>query len=50
VRCELHCHDFPNKLHTVGRPADGADIRFIDEQGASCPPASRARSSAARPA
>jgi hypothetical protein len=37
VRCELHCHDFPNKLHTVGRPADGADIRFIDEQGRELP-------------
>ncbi len=33
VRCELHCHDFPDKLHTVGRPGPGADIRFIDEQG-----------------
>ena len=37
VRCELHCHDFPNKLHTVGRPADGADMRFIDEQGRELP-------------
>jgi acyl-CoA synthetase (AMP-forming)/AMP-acid ligase II len=33
VRCELHCHDFPHKLHTVGRPGEGADIRFINEQG-----------------
>ncbi len=33
VRCELHCHEFPNKLHTVGRPGEGAEIRFIDEQG-----------------
>ena len=31
VRCELHCHDFPDKLHTVGRPGEGAEIRFIDE-------------------
>jgi acyl-CoA synthetase (AMP-forming)/AMP-acid ligase II len=37
VRCELHCHDFPNKLHTVGRPGEGADIRFIDEQGVELP-------------
>ncbi|WP_046241171.1 class I adenylate-forming enzyme family protein, partial [Delftia tsuruhatensis] len=38
VRCELHCHDFPDKLHTVGRPGPGADIRFIDEQGRELPP------------
>ncbi|MET1536981.1 class I adenylate-forming enzyme family protein, partial [Burkholderia sola] len=37
VRCELHCHDFPAKLHTVGRPGPGADIRFIDEQGRELP-------------
>ncbi|MBS0302196.1 MAG: acyl--CoA ligase [Proteobacteria bacterium] len=37
VRCELHCHDFPNKLHTVGRPGEGAEIRFIDEQGRELP-------------
>lgn len=33
VRCELHCHDDADKLHTVGRPGPGADIRFIDEAG-----------------
>ncbi|HEY4664962.1 MAG TPA: class I adenylate-forming enzyme family protein [Comamonas sp.] len=33
VRCELHCHEFPHKLHTVGRAGPGADIRFIDESG-----------------
>jgi len=38
VRCELHCHEFPDKLHTVGRPGEGADIRFIDEQGRELPP------------
>ena len=37
MRCELHCHDFPHKLHTVGRPGEGADIRFIDEQGRELP-------------
>ena len=37
VRCELHCHDFPHKLHTVGRPGEGAAIRFIDEQGRELP-------------
>jgi len=38
VRCELHCHEFPTKLHTVGRPGEGADMRFIDEQGRELPP------------
>lgn len=38
VRCELHCHEFPHKLHTVGRPGPGADIRFIDEAGNELPP------------
>ena len=33
VRCELHCHEHPDKLHTVGRPANGSDVRLIDEQG-----------------
>ena len=37
VRCELHCHAFPHKLHTVGRPGPGADIRFIDEAGNELP-------------
>jgi acyl-CoA synthetase (AMP-forming)/AMP-acid ligase II len=32
-RTELHCHLHPDKLHTVGRPAQGHDIRLIDEQG-----------------
>ncbi|KRB82162.1 class I adenylate-forming enzyme family protein [Noviherbaspirillum sp. Root189] len=31
--CVLFAHDFPNKLHTVGRPGEGSDIRLIDEQG-----------------
>jgi len=31
---ELLAHEFPNKLHTVGRPVPGADIRLIDESGA----------------
>lgn len=37
VRCELHCHAHPDKLHTVGRPAAGAEVRFIDEQGNALP-------------
>lgn len=31
--CSLMCHEFPDKLHTVGRPMDGHDIRLIDEDG-----------------
>ncbi len=31
--CILVAHEFPNKLHTVGRPAEGHDIRVIDEAG-----------------
>jgi long-chain acyl-CoA synthetase len=31
--CILAAHDYPDKLHTVGRPAEGHDIRLIDEQG-----------------
>ena len=32
-RCELEAHRHPDKLHTVGRPASGHDIRLIDESG-----------------
>ncbi|MGY8524356.1 class I adenylate-forming enzyme family protein [Paracidovorax citrulli] len=38
VRCELHCHAHPDKLHTVGRPGPGAEVRFIDERGNELPP------------
>ena len=31
--CILQAHLHPTKLHTVGQPADGHDIRLIDEQG-----------------
>jgi acyl-CoA synthetase (AMP-forming)/AMP-acid ligase II len=31
--CILAAHLFPDKLHTVGRPAEGHDIRLIDEEG-----------------
>lgn len=31
--CILEAHLHPTKLHTVGRPAEGHDIRLIDEQG-----------------
>jgi acyl-CoA synthetase (AMP-forming)/AMP-acid ligase II len=31
--CILEAHAHPDKLHTVGRPAPGHDIRLIDEDG-----------------
>jgi len=31
--CMLLAHVFPNKLHTVGQPVPGHDIRIIDEDG-----------------
>jgi long-chain acyl-CoA synthetase len=33
----LYCHLSPNKLHTVGQPAEGHDIRLIDELGHELP-------------
>ena len=35
--CILEAHLYPNKLHTVGRPAVGSDIRLIDEEGHELP-------------
>jgi len=31
--CILEAHRHPDKLHTVGQPAEGSDIRLIDEEG-----------------
>jgi long-chain acyl-CoA synthetase len=31
--CQLEAHEFPTKLHTVGKPMEGHDIRLIDELG-----------------
>ncbi|MET0272802.1 MAG: class I adenylate-forming enzyme family protein [Phenylobacterium sp.] len=31
--CGLRAHEFPDKLHTVGQPLPGHDIRLIDEDG-----------------
>jgi acyl-CoA synthetase (AMP-forming)/AMP-acid ligase II len=31
--CILEAHRHPDKLHTVGRPAEGHDIRLIDDAG-----------------
>jgi acyl-CoA synthetase (AMP-forming)/AMP-acid ligase II len=36
--CILEAHLHPDKLHTVGRPAQGHDIRLIDEAGHEVPP------------
>lgn len=36
--CLLVAHQFPDKLHTVGRPADGHDIRILDDAGRELPP------------
>jgi long-chain acyl-CoA synthetase len=36
--CILDARAFPDKLHTVGRPAEGHDIRLIDEEGRELPP------------
>jgi long-chain acyl-CoA synthetase len=35
--CVLEAHLFPDKLHTVGKPAPGHDMRVIDEQGNELP-------------
>ncbi len=32
--CILEAHLHPDKLHTVGRPSEGHDIRLIDDDGA----------------
>jgi len=31
--CSLRAHENPDKLHTVGKPAPGHDIRLIDDSG-----------------
>ncbi|MEO6363955.1 MAG: class I adenylate-forming enzyme family protein [Caldimonas sp.] len=38
--CILAAHEHPTKLHTVGQPAEGHDIRLIDEAGRELPPGS----------
>jgi long-chain acyl-CoA synthetase len=35
--CILAAHEHPSKLHTVGQPAEGHDIRLIDETGHELP-------------
>ncbi len=36
--CILAAHEHPHKLHTVGQPGPGHDIRIIDEAGRELPP------------
>jgi acyl-CoA synthetase (AMP-forming)/AMP-acid ligase II len=31
--CSLRAHETPDKLHTVGKPAPGHDVRLIDDNG-----------------
>jgi len=38
--CVLEASEYPDKLHTVGCPAPGHDIRLIDDQGRELPPGS----------
>jgi acyl-CoA synthetase (AMP-forming)/AMP-acid ligase II len=38
--CVLEAAKYPDKLHTVGTPAPGHDIRLIDEEGRELPPGS----------
>ncbi len=35
--CILAAHEHPTKLHTVGQPSEGHDIRLIDEDGRELP-------------
>lgn len=35
--CILVAHEFPNKLHTVGKPAEGHEIFLIDDEGRKVP-------------
>jgi acyl-CoA synthetase (AMP-forming)/AMP-acid ligase II len=36
--CILEAHLHPHKLHTVGQPAEGHDMRLIDDEGRALPP------------
>ncbi|HEX7792084.1 MAG TPA: class I adenylate-forming enzyme family protein, partial [Afipia sp.] len=38
--CVLEASKYPGKLHTVGMPAPGHDIRLIDDEGRELPPGS----------
>jgi acyl-CoA synthetase (AMP-forming)/AMP-acid ligase II len=38
VVCLLPAHEFPDKLHTVGRPAPGSELKVLDDQDREVPP------------
>lgn len=38
VVCLLAAHEFPDKLHSVGRPAPGSQIKVLDDQDNEVPP------------
>lgn len=38
VVCLLPAHEHPDKLHTVGRPAPGSELKVLDEHGNEVPP------------
>ena len=38
VVCLLACHEFPDKLHTVGRPAPGSQLKVLDDHDQPVPP------------
>jgi acyl-CoA synthetase (AMP-forming)/AMP-acid ligase II len=38
VVCLLPAHDFPDKLHTVGRPAPGSELKVLDDADNEVPP------------
>jgi acyl-CoA synthetase (AMP-forming)/AMP-acid ligase II len=35
--CRLHAHEHPDKLHTVGKPGPGVEIRILGEDGRDVP-------------
>lgn len=38
VVCMLACHEFPDKLHTVGRPTPGGELKVLDDEDGEVPP------------
>ncbi|MFA6220637.1 MAG: class I adenylate-forming enzyme family protein [Erythrobacter sp.] len=38
VVCLLEAHRFPDKLHTVGRPAPGSELKVLDDEDRAVPP------------
>jgi acyl-CoA synthetase (AMP-forming)/AMP-acid ligase II len=38
VVCLLAAHEFPDKLHTVGRPAPGSELKVLDDADQPVPP------------